>query len=189
MAFLIPGLENPDWRFGSLIDASSAAGKAIFRPSHRILLRCARAMHPPKGGYAAEGFGAGSPEIALSFLMFAQFFPLAWLRKASEPYSFETEALNPQTKPVLFKVSFIEIILRSPKMVGSSREALKPEEAGKRQLASLLDIRVLPLVSREWKIGSNSSYNCTPFLHSLLTNLVAEWRHFTLFGIILPTKN
>ena len=27
----------------------------------------------------------------------------------------------------------------------------------------------LPLVSREWKSGSNSSYNCTPFLHSLLT--------------------
>ena len=27
----------------------------------------------------------------------------------------------------------------------------------------------LPLVSREWKIGSNSSYNCTPFPHSLLT--------------------
>ena len=29
--------------------------------------------------------------------------------------------------------------------------------------------RFLPLVSREWKNGSNSSYNCTPFLHSLLT--------------------
>ena len=27
----------------------------------------------------------------------------------------------------------------------------------------------LPLVRREWKNGSNSSYNCTPFLHSLLT--------------------
>ena len=29
----------------------------------------------------------------------------------------------------------------------------------------------LPLVSREWKNGRNSSYNysCTPFLHSLLT--------------------
>ena len=27
----------------------------------------------------------------------------------------------------------------------------------------------LPLVSREWKNGSNSSYNGTPFLHSLLT--------------------
>ena len=26
----------------------------------------------------------------------------------------------------------------------------------------------LPLVSREWNNGSNSSYNCTPFLHSLL---------------------
>ena len=27
----------------------------------------------------------------------------------------------------------------------------------------------LLLGSREWKNGSNSSYNCTPFLHSLLT--------------------
>ena len=27
----------------------------------------------------------------------------------------------------------------------------------------------LPLVSREWKNGSNSSYNSTPFLHFLLT--------------------
>ena len=27
----------------------------------------------------------------------------------------------------------------------------------------------LPLVSREWRNGSNSSYNCTPFFHSLLT--------------------
>ena len=27
----------------------------------------------------------------------------------------------------------------------------------------------IPLVSREWRDGSNSSYNCTPFLHSLLT--------------------
>ena len=36
------------------------------------------------------------------------------------------------------------------------------------------DVRtiVLPLVSREWKNGSNScnsSYNCTPFFHSPLT--------------------
>ena len=29
--------------------------------------------------------------------------------------------------------------------------------------------QVLPLVSREWKNASNSSYNCTPFLQSLLT--------------------
>ena len=30
-------------------------------------------------------------------------------------------------------------------------------------------LKDLPLVSREWKNGSNSSYHCTPFLHSLLT--------------------
>ena len=36
--------------------------------------------------------------------------------------------------------------------------------------SGLQDVRLyLPLVSREWKNGSNSSYNCTPFLHSLLT--------------------
>ena len=29
--------------------------------------------------------------------------------------------------------------------------------------------QTLPLVSREWKNGSNSSCNCTPFLRSLLT--------------------
>ena len=29
--------------------------------------------------------------------------------------------------------------------------------------------RNLPLVSREWKNGRNSSYHCTPFLHSLPT--------------------
>ena len=29
----------------------------------------------------------------------------------------------------------------------------------------------LPLASREWKNGRNSSYNCTPFLHSLLTKV------------------
>ena len=28
--------------------------------------------------------------------------------------------------------------------------------------------KYLPLVIREWKNGSNSSYNCTPFLRSLL---------------------
>ena len=32
-------------------------------------------------------------------------------------------------------------------------------------------LQVLPLVSREWRNGSNSSYICTPFLHSLLTKL------------------
>ena len=34
---------------------------------------------------------------------------------------------------------------------------------------SLIRPYSLPLVSREWKNGSNSSYNGTPFLHSLLT--------------------
>ena len=33
----------------------------------------------------------------------------------------------------------------------------------------IFQARDLPWVSREWKNGSNSSYNCTPFLHSLLT--------------------
>ena len=38
-----------------------------------------------------------------------------------------------------------------------------------RQTFSLISISYLPLVSREWKNGSNSRYNYTPFLHSLLT--------------------
>ena len=38
-----------------------------------------------------------------------------------------------------------------------------------RQIVYSLVPITLPLVSREWKNGSNSSYNCTPFLHSLLT--------------------
>ena len=39
----------------------------------------------------------------------------------------------------------------------------------------------LPLVSREWKNGSNSSYNCTPFLHSLLSKGKAVgWIHMFL---------
>ena len=37
----------------------------------------------------------------------------------------------------------------------------------------------LPLVSREWKNGSNKSYNCTSLLHSLLTKgkfkVFVEW--------------
>ena len=36
----------------------------------------------------------------------------------------------------------------------------------------------LPLVSREWKTGSNSSYNCTPFLQSLLTKGKVEALRF-----------
>ena len=43
--------------------------------------------------------------------------------------------------------------------------ACHPQSVNRRPLRSF----VLPLVSREWKNGSNSSYNCTPFLHSLLT--------------------
>ena len=46
--------------------------------------------------------------------------------------------------------------------------------AGKVFYCSLQSLQFLPLVSREWKNGSSSSsssssYNCTPFLHSLLT--------------------
>ena len=41
--------------------------------------------------------------------------------------------------------------------------------SGLEDLGRDLRLVYLPLVSREWKNGSNSSYNCTPFLHSLLT--------------------
>ena len=47
----------------------------------------------------------------------------------------------------------------------------------------------LPLVSREWRNGSNSSYNCTPFLHSLLTKgkyivWVLGFRISALLGLV-----
>ena len=39
----------------------------------------------------------------------------------------------------------------------------------------------LASVSREWKNGSNSSYNCTPFLHSLLTEgIIKKLKPWTL---------
>ena len=41
----------------------------------------------------------------------------------------------------------------------------------------------LPLVSREWRNGSNSSYNCTPFLHSLLTKGTFRGLGFMGFGL------
>ena len=51
----------------------------------------------------------------------------------------------------------------------------------------LLDIRPfnLPLVSRGWRDGSNSSYNCTPFLHSLLTKGKLSFRLFRLLRAFL----
>ena len=36
---------------------------------------------------------------------------------------------------------------------------------------------------REWKNGSNSSYNCTPFLHSLLTKGKSTGVIGLLFGL------
>ena len=45
--------------------------------------------------------------------------------------------------------------------------------------------RYLPLVSREWKNGSNSSYNCTPFPHSLLTKAL----HMSDFGAQVRAAN
>ena len=47
---------------------------------------------------------------------------------------------------------------------------------------------ILPLVSREWKTGSNSSYNRTPFLHSLLTK-GKQFRSFFRFLIMVSIYN
>ena len=41
----------------------------------------------------------------------------------------------------------------------------------------------LPLVSREWKNGSNSRYNCTPFLYSLLTKGKSRLRRVRVWGL------
>ena len=46
----------------------------------------------------------------------------------------------------------------------------------------------LPLV-REWRNGSNSSYNCTPFLHSLLTKGKGVWGlRFGVRGLVLVCR-
>ena len=55
-------------------------------------------------------------------------------------------------------------MLRDPRL-----DTRGPESGGFWSFLELLAALILPLVSREWKNGSNSSYNCTPFLHSLLT--------------------
>ena len=47
----------------------------------------------------------------------------------------------------------------------------------------------LPLVSREWKNGSNSSYNCTPFLHSLLTKGKIIGLHGLGFRVVCVRKS
>ena len=52
----------------------------------------------------------------------------------------------------------------------------------------------LPLVSREWKSDSNSSYNCTPFFHSLLTkgrlsNLVLGYGIVGIVELLCGTLN
>ena len=43
----------------------------------------------------------------------------------------------------------------------------------------------LPLVSREWKKGSNSGYNCAPFLHSLPTKGKFRALGFGFRGLVL----
>ena len=51
-------------------------------------------------------------------------------------------------------------------------------------------IRVcLPLVSREWKNGRNSSYNCTPVLHSLLTKGKFDDRDRSFFMVCCKAPN
>ena len=60
-------------------------------------------------------------------------------------------------------------------------ESLYGNPAWKFEAAATLcarELSDLPLVSREWKNGSNSSYSCTPFFHSLLTNgkVKDRWR-------------
>ena len=61
-------------------------------------------------------------------------------------------------------------VVQSLGFFGCRASLEKPPEALEPQTRKLCMMAiVLPLVSREWKNGSNSSYNCTPFLPSLLT--------------------
>ena len=65
----------------------------------------------------------------------------------------------------LFSETTIEAFVWGVGILGGLRVGEKFEMARSEAFRGLN----LPLVSREWKNGSNSSYNCTPFLHSLLT--------------------
>ena len=58
----------------------------------------------------------------------------------------------------------VEVILTEPKQIKLLNAKLCQERH-----RTFWDADDLPLVSREWKNGSNSSHNCTPFLHFLLT--------------------
>ena len=60
---------------------------------------------------------------------------------------------------------------QSKRSVGKAEpERVRANEGCQAELdAKFIGTLSLPLVSREWKNGSSSSFSCTPFLHSLLT--------------------
>ena len=66
---------------------------------------------------------------------------------------------------------FLRFLERSRKQAKNNRREQNKKLAGRGRPDFFFRswyAHCLPLVSREWKSGSNSSYNCTPFLHSLL---------------------
>ena len=93
--------------------------------------------------------------------------------KTHNPKPRKTLKLIYSPKPQTLYTPLIDPFSRSPR--GLRAPGLRPilESNVRRSLkAQALNPKLclnLPLVSREWKNGSNSSYNCTPFLHSLLT--------------------
>ena len=64
---------------------------------------------------------------------------------------------------------FKHVALKSFLIVSGSARAPKGFKRSLQGLCKQGLSRFLPLVSSEWRNGSNSSYNCTPFLQSLLT--------------------
>ena len=86
------------------------------------------------------------------------------------------DSLNPKLRIQSLSVRpYLPITLHAAPATYDAGAPLDPEAVGPSARSSsairvvVLGLEDLPLVSREWKNGSNSSYNCTPFLHSLLT--------------------
>ena len=79
------------------------------------------------------------------------------------------KSLNPKTQPPLNPKPLNPFLKRAatPSSMENPASAETPggEGAGAGEALPVFGFGFnLPLVSREWKNGSNSSYNCTPFL-------------------------
>ena len=68
-----------------------------------------------------------------------------------------------------FRIALYRAGVTGPQFPDSARYKVKLRGSAQMLMSLRSASLSLPLVSREWKNGSNGSYNCTPFLHSLPT--------------------